>query len=425
VQKHQPRLPTPKRETVWPWLSIARPNQLPPAGNWFIWLILAGRGWGKTRTGAEFVSLKASPPNQRGALVGQSSADVRDVMVEGESGLLAVLPPSMLINGSVDDSWNRSMLELNLSNGTKIKGYSAEKPRQLRGPQHNFAWVDEPATFADAAEGIPSDTSKISTVSNLLMGLRLGESPQVVITGTPQPNRLVRDLLKRSGVVLTRGSTSENEANLARVFIEQVVDPLRGTRAGRQELEAELLEDTPGALWQSSMFELEGFRCEVPSLQRVVVGVDPNVSNNEASDEMGIVVVGLGHDEHLYVLGDYTLRGSVESRAAAVVAAFHDHQADSVVVEVNNGGDWIPSTIQRVDPVVRCRSVHATRGKLTRAEPIAQFYEQKKAHHCGLFPALEAELTGWKPGAKSPNRLDALVWAGWELNNKKSAWGVL
>jgi phage terminase large subunit-like protein len=406
-----------------PWVAAARPNQLPPEGDWFVWLILAGRGWGKTRTGAEFIRMQAERPQQRGALVGQSSADVRDVMVEGSSGLLSVLPPSLLLHGSVDDSWNRSMLELTLANGTRIKGYSAEKPRQLRGPQHHFAWVDEPASFADANQGLPKDSSEITTISNLLMGMRLGTAPRVVVTGTPQPNRLIRELLANPGAVITRGSTDDNTANLSPVFMAQVVEPLRGTRAGRQELEAEMLEDVQGALWQAAAFGVEGFRCEVPVLQRVVVGVDPNASNTASSDEMGIIVAGVAANQHIYVLADYTTRGSVDVRAAAVVRAFHDHSADGVIVEVNNGGDWIPSTIQRVDPIVRCKTVHATRGKLTRAEPIAQLYEQRKAHHCGNFAALEAELTGWTPGQKSPNRLDALVWAVWELT-RRGTWGV-
>ena len=394
---------------------MARPTQLPPEGNWFTWFIRAGRGWGKTRTGAEWAKQRGlESPNRRIALVAQTFTDGRDVMVEGESGLLSILQPAQLRGGSVEAAWNRSMGELFLANGSRFKIYSSEKSGQLRGPQHHFAWGDEPAKWADAKEGTKKDT----TYSNLLFGLRLGENPKLCLTGTPENNALVKEVCKNPKTHVTIGKTSENLDNLAPTFRAEIMAAYEGTRLGRQELDAEILEDITGALWQSSMFEAEGFRLNEPATyKRIVVGVDPSVSDNDNSDEMGIIVVGLTPDERMHVLGDYTTKGSVNTRAAAVVSAFHDHGADKCVLEVNNGGDWIPNAIENVDPLVgaACKSVHATRGKLTRAEPIAGLYEKGHAHHVGKYLALESELTGWVPGMKSPNRLDALVWACWEL----------
>ena len=234
------------------WHSQAREAQRIPAGDWLAWLILAGRGFGKTRTGAETVSEWAQQgAGQRFALVGQTFGDARDVMVEGESGLLAVLPPSAMRGGSVSTAWNRSLGELFFSNGAKAKVFSSEKPGQLRGPQHHKAWVDEPAKFRDAAKGDALDT----TVNNLMLGLRLGHKPQVVVTGTPTRALLVRQLVAKKSTHLTRGSTYDNLDNLAPTFRDEILSAYEGTRIGRQELLGEILDDVEGALWRLEQIE--------------------------------------------------------------------------------------------------------------------------------------------------------------------------
>lgn len=350
----------------------------------------------------------------RRALVGTTFAHVRDVMYEGESGLINVFAPSQLRGGSVDSAYNRSMGELYLANGSVFRAYSSEKPASLRGPNQIDAWGDEPAEWMDAETGTKDD----STFSNLLLGTRTGEDNRVVLTGTPKKNRLIRELLAGEADVVTRGSTYENLDNLSPAFRRKVVEKYEGTRLARQELMAELLEDVPGALWSSEMFAADGFRLtDPPACYRIVIGVDPNVSDGDGSDEMGIVVAGASQQHQLVVLADRTVRGSVGQRVAAVVNAFHDYSADAVIIETNNGGDWIPAAIEGVDARVAAavQTVHASRGKLTRAEPIAQLYEKGKAAHVAGLNLLEDELVSWVPGGKSPNRLDALVWAGWAL----------
>lgn len=392
-------------------IPALRPKQQPPAGDWFIWLVLAGRGWGKTLTGAHFIAMAALRDTGPYALVGSRFAAARDVMLEGPSGLLHILPPSSLRGGSMDSAYNRSMGELYLENGAKFKAYSSERPGSLRGPQHKLAWGDEPAEWMDAERGTSEDT----TYSNLLMGLRLGEAPRLVLTGTPKPRRLIRELLAAPGVVTTRGSTYENLENLASTFRSQVVDRYAGTRLGRQELEAELLTDTPGALWNWNMFEREGFRLlEAPPLERVVVGVDPAASADGAAT--GIVVAGRGRDGRFYVLGDYSLMGSPHEWAARVFQSFDAYRADRIVPERNNGGDMVEATLRTLRRNAPIRPVWASRGKLTRAEPIAALYEQGRVSHVGRLDELEAQLTGWVPGQASPDRLDALVWAMTELS---------
>ncbi|QLG12478.1 DNA-packaging protein [Deinococcus sp. D7000] len=413
--------PPPPRRVAGPsrkrlrWLEIARPTQLPPDGDWLVWLILAGRGFGKTRTGAETIAQWArETPNGRFALIGQTYADARDVMVEGESGLLAVFDESELRGGTVDTAWNRSLGELYLANGSKFKIYSSEKPRQLRGPQHHGAWGDEPATWNDAENGTADDT----TWSNLLFGLRLGDDPRVVLTGTPRPNRLIRELLKEADTATTRGSTYDNLHNLSGTFRRKVISKYEGTRLGRQELDGEVLDDTPGALWSYGLFNREGFRVrfeDLPEMVRIVVAVDPQASQSDESAETGIVVAGLGTDGQGYVMGDLSLSGSPTEWATVAVDAYRHHQADAVVPEKNNGGDMVVSTIEAVDKSVNVTPVWASRGKQTRAEPISTLYEKNRIHHVGAFADLEGQMTTWVPGMKSPDRMDALVWALTEL----------
>lgn len=403
-------------DAAYDWRSIARPEQLAPDGDWLTWLILAGRGWGKTRTGAEWVKDGHSQsllrqPGARWALVAETFADGRDTMVEGESGLLAILPPSALRGGAADTAWNRSLGELYLANGSKAKVYSSEKPGGLRGPQHHGAWGDEPAKWRDAHRGDTDDT----TWANLMLGLRLGADPRVCLTTTPKRVALLagrRDrpgLLTLPGVHVTRGSTYDNLGNLAPTFREKILARYEGTRLGRQELHAELLDDVEGALWQTHQIDDHRVN-DFPDLARLVIAVDPAVTAGEASDDTGIIVAGRAGD-HVYVLEDHTIHEDPTTVMQLVARLYAELAADEVIVEANNGGDYLPALLRTVDPTIPCRTVHAARGKRTRAEPIHGLYEQGRVHHVGIHPALEEQLCSWVPGMASPDRLDALVWA--------------
>lgn len=385
---------------LYDWRGVwSRLNQIAPDRDWFVWLLLAGRGFGKTRTGAEWVREEVeSGRRRRFAFVGRTAADVRDVMVEGESGVLAISPP-----------WFRPVYEpskrrLTWPNGAIATTYTAEKPDMLRGPQHDGAWCDEVAAWKYP-----------ETWDNLMFGLRLGFQPQVVVTTTPKPKRLVRDLLAASTTAVTRGSTYDNTANLPRSFFQQVIAKYEGTTLGRQELKAELLDELPGALWKRAA--IEGLRLrEVPALRRIVVGVDPATTSSEDSDETGIVVVGKGQDGHAYVLADDSLRASPHGWASKAIDAYNRFKADRIVAETNNGGEMVELTIRTVDKAVSYKAVHASRGKRTRAEPVAALYEQGKVHHVGTFPDLEDQMCNYVSDSdESPDRMDALVWALTEL----------
>lgn len=373
---------------------------MPPDGDWRTWLILAGRGFGKTRTGAEWVREQVEKGIcKRIALIAPTAADAREVMVEGESGILNISPPN---NRPV---YEPSKRRLTWPNGAIATTYSADEPERLRGPQHDAGWCDEIGAWR-----------RPETFDMFLFGLRLGQNPRVVVTTTPRPIPVIKELLKDKTTFITRGSTYDNRANLAPTFFEKIVGKYEGTRLGRQELLAELLEDTPGALWNSTILDA----CRVndfPDLQRIVIGVDPSVSNNEGSAETGIIAAGIDGDRVPYVLEDASLQGSPHEWASAVIAVFNKLKADRVVVEVNNGGDMCESVIRMTKGGERIpiTKVHASRGKYTRAEPIAALYEQGRAHHVGFFPELEGQLTTYVPGDTSPDRMDALVWAMTEL----------
>jgi phage terminase large subunit-like protein len=435
----------------------ARADQRPPAGGWLVWWLRGGRGAGKSRAGAEWAKDRALRlPESKGALVCPTFPDGRDVMVEGESGILSLLAPSHLRGGSVDEAWNRSIGELWLANGSRLKVFSSERPGRLRGPQHHWAWGDEPAEWLDAHVD-PLVTLRGTTWSNLLFGLRLGEHPRLVLTGTPKTNRLILGLLYRDGdrdkgpapnVVVTRSSTYDNLDNLAAPFKAEVLDAYEGTTLGQQELWAEVLEDNPGALWRRA--DLSRHRVhgdQVPALARVVVGVDPS----GGAGEQGIVVAGRAADRvgadgrgrlrgHGYVLDDRTCRLSPDGWGRAAVQAWHDHQADLIAVEVNFGGDMAKATItaaaqalldehaalvaagalgeaEAITTTPRVKVLRASRGKRARAEPVSAVYEQGRVHHAGTLARLEDELCEWVPDESSwsPNRLDALVWACTEL----------
>jgi phage terminase large subunit-like protein len=371
----------------------ARPNQLPPPAPWKVWLILAGRGFGKTRAGAEQVIAWARTPQQRIALVGETSADNRDVLIEGESGILACAPPWCR------PAYQPSRRRLTWPNGTIATTYSGDAPEQLRGPQHHYAWCDEIAKWRYAQEAW----------DNLELGLRLGAHPQVVVTTTPRPIPLLRQLLADPDTVVTRGSTYENTVNLAATFKDHILNRYEGTRLGRQELYAELLEDTPGALWSRLLLEQTRVR-QVPPLRRIVIGLDPG-------NEAGIVVAALGDDGHGYVLEDLSISGSPATWAQQAIAGYHKYRVNLLVAEKNHGGDMVRQTLATQDATVAVQAVWASQGKYARAEPISALYEQGRVHHVGMLAELEDQLCNWVPGEglPSPNELDACVWALTEL----------
>jgi predicted phage terminase large subunit-like protein len=391
------------RAIEYDWRFWARQNQLPPPGDWTFWLLLAGRGFGKTRTGAEWVR-EAKNTCSRIALVAPTAADVRDVMVEGESGILAISPPHDR------PLYEPSKRRLTWPNGAIATTYSADEPERLRGPQSDAAWCDELAAWRYP-----------EAFDMLMFGLRLGTMPRCVITTTPKPVKLVRDLLTDPRCKITRGSTYDNAANLAESFMAQVVRKYEGTRLGRQELNAELLEDVPGAMWNRAMLDNLRVGAAPTTLRRVVVAIDPAVTSGESADETGIVVAGLGDDGMAYVLDDLTCKDTPDGWARRAVTAYRIHKADRIVAEVNNGGDLVEATIRMVDRRASFTAVRATRGKAVRAEPVAALYEQGRVHHVGMFPAMEDQMCAFttdvdrKSLGYSPDRVDALVWALTEL----------
>lgn len=398
------------------WLIAARDDQVPPeiAGGpgarlwtsfWTTWLLLGGRGAGKTRAGAEWVRGIAGgdpamgPRAGRIALVGESLADAREVMVEGPSGLLAVHPPA------TRPSWSPTRRRLEWPNGAVAQVFSSEDPESLRGPQFEAAWGDELAKWRHAQE----------TWDMLQFGLRLGPWPRQMVTTTPRPIPLLRRLLADPSVPVSRAATAANAANLSRSFLDAVVGRYAGTRLGRQELEGELVEERADALWTRNL--LEGCRVEAaPALARVVVAVDPPASSGPKADACGLVAAGADRGGTAYILADSTLQGArPEAWAARAVALYHRFEANALVVETNQGGEMASSIIAQVDAGVPVTPVRATRGKHVRAEPVAALYGQGRVRHVGAFPELEDELCDFGPdglsAGRSPDRLDALVWA--------------
>lgn len=399
-----------KRLLNYSWRGFwARPKQLPPDWDWLYWLVMAGRGFGKTRIGAEWVIERArnGRKGDRGALVAETASDARDVMVEGESGILACSPPWFRPH------YEPSKRRLTWPNGVRATTFTAEEPDQLRGPQFHWAWGDEPAKWKYP-----------ETWDQLRFGLRLGENPQAVLTTTPRPTKLIKEWVadaasERPQFAITKGSTFENRANLAPQFLDAIVKKFKGTRLGRQELEAEVLDDAPGALWKRDS-DIDAHRVvKAPcDMVRIVVAIDPSVSSDSEEAETGIVVAGKGKDGHAYVFADGSLpRPTPEQWGKAAVTLYHNQRADRIIGEVNNGGDLVEANIRAVDRAVPFKKVHASRGKQVRAEPIASLYEQGRAHHVGSLPLLEDQMCQWEPGVSpwSPNRVDALVWALTEL----------
>lgn len=369
-------------------------------------MAIAGRGFGKTKLAAEWLAKQAiRKPNSRWAVIAKTFADVRDTCFEGDSGLVNILREYGVLR-----NYNRSMGEIFLINGSKIKGFSSEEPDRLRGPQHDGGWCDEFASFSD-----------FSVWDNYVMGARLGDHPQTLITTTPRPLKRLRELSAKEGTVTVRGSTYENASNLAPSFIEELRLSYEGTRLGRQELYGEILEDVEGALWTSGGIEEDRVQ-QAPPLARIVVAIDPAVTSGENSDETGIVVVGISTDAHYYILEDLSMRGSPQQWARVAVDAYHRHKADRIVGETNNGGDMIELLLRQVDPTIPYRKVTATRGKLVRAEPVAALSEQHRLHMVGLFEKLEEQMCTFTPDSDvSPDHLDAMVWGVHELMEGQSA----
>jgi len=388
----------------------ARAAQRTPVGDWYTWLILAGRGFGKTRTGAEDMA-RYMIDNQgvRCAIVAPRYADGRDTCVEGESGILAVLDRY----GHTDQNgrrWNRSLGELILTNGSRAKLFSAEAPDALRGPQHHRVWVDE---LAQVLKRNPD------TWSQVMFGLRLGRDPRAIVTTTPLPLQGIRELLTDDHCVVTRGSTYDNAGNLAAPALAKLRSQYEGTRLGRQELDGALMDDVPGALWARAWLDRDRV-WRPPTLDRVVVAVDPAVTSGEDSDETGIVVAGVGPiiDGHrpVWVLRDASLRATPDAWARRVDDMYREYDAAEVVIETNQGGDALIALLRTVNPNLPITKVIAKKGKRVRAEPVSALYEQGKVHHVGKLDTLEDQLCTWTPDdPKSPDRLDALVYAVLQL----------
>lgn len=386
------------------WRNWARPNQLPPEGDWDIWLLMAGRGFGKTRTGAEFIKERMlAEPGIRVGVIGQTVGAARDVCIEGESGLRSVINPAL------EEKYNRSLGQLILKNGSRVQTFSGNDPEKLRGFQSHYLWLDELCAYQYAQ----------ATYDMALMGMRLGRNPRMVVTTTPKPTPLIIEMVNRSRsepdrVRITTGSTFDNAANLAESTLIALRARYEGTSLGRQELYAELILEEPGALWKRS--QIDQYRVDpkdfkIEDMAEIVVGVDPNMSQStERTTECGIVVVGRGYDGHGYLIHDGSLlRPSPDAWANQVVNLYNEYKANLVVAEVNQGYDLVTHTIHTVNDKVPVKKVYSVRGKMLRAEPVAAMAEQGRVHHVGTFDALEDQMVQWVPGNQSPDRLDALV----------------
>lgn len=392
----------------WDWAMIGRPEQQPPPGDWATWLVMVGRGWGKTTTGAHWVRTQMETGTcRRIALVNDTAADVRDVMIEGPAGLLAVSPP-----------WNKPTYQISnrrvvWPNGAMAIAYAAEAPELLRGPEHDGAWCDELAKWRNLRKVDPHGGTAFD---NLRFGLRGGEKPRLVVTTTPRPVPTLKALMRERETIITKGALDDNAVNLAPAFLETIRRRYEGTRLGRQELGGELLDDIEGALWQLARID-ELRVSEEPMLVRIVVAIDPSVSSGDESAETGIVVAGVSESGEGYVLEDDSMRGTPAQWGLRAIDAYRRWRADRIIGEGNNGGEMIEHVIRSIDRSVSYSMVTASRGKITRAEPVSALYEQGRVHHVGTFAQLEDQMTSWLPGIgmASPDRMDALVWALSEL----------
>jgi phage terminase large subunit-like protein len=398
---------------LWDWRWNGRPNQILPGTrgasetrtDWLLWLCLAGRGWGKTRVGAEAVREWAEDPNARILMIAPTVADVRDVMIEGPSGLLQCYPSARrpIFTSS------RHLVEF--PSGAVGITRSADEPERLRGPQFTKFWADEICAWNYPKEAFDQIMFGFRVITPDLRG---------IITTTPKPIKTLKEIVAAPDTVITRGSSYENRANLSERYYSRVIAPYEGTRLGRQEIHAQILEDVPGALWTRSLLDATRIHAEQirrDRLVRTIIAIDPAVTHRENSDETGIVVLALTDTMHVLVLRDLSCRESVLGWAKVAVAAYRYHQADRIVCEVNNGGDLVEANIRGVDPNIAVRAVRASRGKYIRAEPVSALYEQGRVHHVGMLEDLEDQMCEWTPQGNepSPDRLDALVWGVTEL----------
>lgn len=399
-------------ELLYRWDFWGRPNQIAPAGDWRTWLILAGRGYGKTRAGSEWVRARVKAGARRIALVAETQRDLEQVIVDGDSGILAVCPPDER------PIVTRKPVKLVFPNGAIALGYNGTEPDQLRGPQFDTAWLDELAKYRYAQQ----------TWDMLQFGMRLGDDPRALVTTTPRPIPLLKVLMKEPSTIITRGKTSDNRGNLAASFIGDIERRYAGTRLGRQELSGEILDDVPGALWTRSMLDDQRKTSkDLPDMQRVVVAIDPaakgakpdTAEGDHSNAETGIIVAGMGVDGRGYVLDDLSCRLGPNGWARRALSGYDMHSADAIVVETNQGGDMVRETLRSVRQNVKIIEVHASRGKVTRAEPIAALYEQGRVSHVGAFAALEDQMVLFTPmgieGDTTADRVDALVWAFTQL----------
>ena len=395
----------------------ARPEQIEPEGDHNVWFLNCGRGFGKTWTGAQWVREKVKEGNKRIACVSSTNSDIEKVMVKGESGLLALCSKYDKTHKGVPMGfplWSPTKRTVFWENGAQVEFFSAEEPERLRGPNFQAAWCDELAAWKKDED----------TWDMLQLCLRKGKHPKICVTTTPKSTKLVRKLLKDPKTCVTTGSTFDNSANLADVFLEVIVTQYEGTRLGRQELYAEVLEENEGALWTTDTLDgCQVDRDKVPDLTRIVVALDPAVTSNAESDMTGIVVAGVDVNGKAYILGDYTDRLSPQGWAAKAIELYHQYEADRIVAEVNQGGDMVKHTIHGEDESVPLKMVRASRGKYARAEPVAALYERGLVHHVrnpedgANLNELETQMRTWEPlgSIGSPDRLDAMVWALTEL----------
>lgn len=397
------------------WEFWARPNQKLPPGDWQFWVVKAGRGYGKTRIGAETVRIWVRT-NRFVNLIGPTTDDIRDTMVEGESGILAICPPGER------PAYKPSKRRLEWPNGAKSLLFTAEEPERLRGKQHYKLWCEELASWR-----YPESWDQA------MFGLRLGKNPQAVVTTTPKPVKHIKELVKDARAIVTEGTTYENAPNLAVTFLSRVITKYEGTRLGRQELLAQILEDKPGALWNHT--QIQDLRVNAlpaeDKVERICIGVDPSVADPEQSEEepneCGIVVAAKDKSSpaHFYVFDDMSLLASPDKWCDQVLKGYQGHECDRIIAEVNNGGALVEALLRTKGKEFAYKAVHAARGKLTRAEPIAALYEQRRVHHVGMFALLEDELCDYDGTGDSPNRLDALVWVLTELSEGNTALGVV
>jgi len=407
---------------LYDWAELGRRKQQTPEGRWVVWLILAGRGWGKTRTGAETVvkwvneqpwhPVNSPESGFRIALVAETKRDAREVLALGESGLIAVSPP-----------WNKPKYESSKGLITWPSGafgflYSGEEPDQLRGPQFHKAWVDEWAKYQYPVE----------TMDNLELALRLGDNPQMVITTTPRPLPMLKEKIaesteRNSDVIVTRGHTNENRANLAPSYIRRVIKKYEGTRLGLQELSAQILDDVEGGFWSRQLLDDNRVKLDakLPEMVRIGIAIDPATSSNEDSNETGMVAGGKGTDGRMYLFHDLSGRMQPEQWARRAITNYDKFQADFIIGERNNGGDLVKRNIDAMDKEIRVKfkAVWASRGKHIRAEPVATLHEQGKIRFVGHFPELEDQLLFFTPegyeGVGSPDRAEAFIWLAWFL----------